>query len=83
MISFINITLSIQLDNERTFYHVPNEVMVKMIISAELCGYCGACVAVCPQNILEMAGIEIIIGSGCENCNLCRAVCPMGAIDNE
>jgi ferredoxin len=54
-----------------------------MIISAELCGYCGACVAVCPQNILKMAGMEIIIGSRCENCNLCRVVCPMGAIDNE
>lgn len=54
-----------------------------MIISAEQCGYCGACVAVCPQNILELAEMKIIINPGCENCNLCMVVCPMGAINNE
>lgn len=54
-----------------------------MIISTEQCGYCGACAAVCPQNILELSGMEIIIHLGCENCNLCKVVCPMGAIDDD
>ncbi len=54
-----------------------------MIISTEQCGYCGACAAVCPQNILELSGMEIIIHLGCENCNLCKVVCPMGAINDE
>ncbi|WP_321422446.1 4Fe-4S binding protein [uncultured Methanobacterium sp.] len=54
-----------------------------MKIEEEKCGYCGACVAVCTQNVLELSGMKLIIHSGCEDCNLCRVVCPMGAINNE
>jgi len=53
-----------------------------MKISEEECGYCGACVAVCTQNALELSGMRVIIHPGCENCNLCGVVCPMGAINN-
>jgi len=53
-----------------------------MRISEEQCGYCGACIAVCPQNVLELSGMKIITHSGCENCMLCRVVCPVGAINN-
>ncbi|AUB57283.1 ferredoxin [Methanobacterium sp. MZ-A1] len=51
-----------------------------MKISAEQCGCCGVCVAVCPHNILELSSMMIITHEGCENCNLCMVVCPLGAI---
>ncbi|HOI40717.1 MAG TPA: 4Fe-4S binding protein [Methanobacterium sp.] len=51
-----------------------------MIISAEKCGYCGACVAVCPQNILELWEMKITVNDGCEKCDFCLVVCPLGAI---
>jgi ferredoxin len=56
------------------------ELGVKMIISTEECGYCGACVSVCPHNILELSEMEIIAHEGCEECAFCMVVCPLGAI---
>jgi heterodisulfide reductase subunit A len=50
-----------------------------MIISAEECGYCGACVAVCPHGTLELEGMRII-QEECKNCTKCLIVCPVGAI---
>lgn len=43
------------------------------------CGYCGACVAVCPQQILELTENEVTKGIGCDECGNCTIVCPMGA----
>lgn len=57
-----------------------NEFGVKMIISAEQCGYCGACVAVCPPGILELSETNITSKEGCEECSFCMFVCPLGAI---
>jgi len=51
-----------------------------MIISAEKCGYCGACVAVCPKDILELYDMKITAYDGCEKCDFCLVVCPLGAI---
>jgi len=44
------------------------------------CGYCGACVAVCPNKILELTENQIIISRGCDNCGKCFMVCPLGAL---
>jgi ferredoxin len=41
---------------------------------------CGACVSVCPSNILELSEMKIIAREGCEECAFCRVVCPLGAI---
>lgn len=46
----------------------------------ERCGYCGACVSVCPKNILELKENEIDLNDGCEECGACAEVCPLGAI---
>ena len=49
----------------------------------EICGYCGACVAVCPHELLELTENEIIILEGCEDCGQCIMVCPLGALKQE
>ena len=49
----------------------------------ESCGYCGACVAVCSNKLLELTENEIIIREVCKNCGRCEKVCPLGALISE
>ena len=44
------------------------------------CGYCGACVVVCPSKLLELNENELILDDGCKNCERCIIVCPLGAL---
>jgi ferredoxin len=58
----------------------------------QLCVRCGQCVKVCPNNVLQPAGLELGFNglwtprvvpdwSGCEpSCNNCGQVCPTGAV---
>lgn len=48
------------------------------------CGYCGACVSVCPADASELVGTWIRIDE--EKCNLCKVcvnICPVGALELE
>jgi ferredoxin len=58
-------------------------VCVNMKIITDQCGYCGACVAVCPQNILILFEGGVTMINGCENCGDCSLVCPLGALSPE
>ncbi len=49
----------------------------------ESCGYCGVCVAVCSNKLLELTENKIIINKGCKNCGKCKMVCPLGALISE
>jgi ferredoxin len=51
-----------------------------MKFNIEKCGYCGACVSVCPNNVLELTESEIIVADNCKNCGICSVVCPLGAL---
>ncbi len=51
-----------------------------MKYQSDNCGYCGACVAVCPHQILELTENEITISNGCDECGNCTIVCPLGAL---
>ena len=58
----------------------------------QLCVRCGQCIKVCPNNVLQPAGLEhgfnglwtpkvVADWSGCEpSCNNCGQVCPTGAV---
>ncbi len=51
-----------------------------MNIRRENCGYCGCCVGVCPESVLELEENSIQQHEGCIECGNCATVCPLGAI---
>ncbi|MBM3237400.1 4Fe-4S dicluster domain-containing protein [Candidatus Poribacteria bacterium] len=52
-----------------------------ILLNEELCCYCGSCVAVCPQNIIELIDTYLKIDhQKCINCTICVKGCPMGAL---
>lgn len=54
-----------------------------MKYNSENCGYCGACVSVCPNYALELTEHEILIDDNCVECGTCNVVCPLGALAME
>ncbi|HIE26903.1 TPA: 4Fe-4S dicluster domain-containing protein [Candidatus Poribacteria bacterium] len=52
-----------------------------ILINEEICCYCGSCVAVCPQNIIELIDTYLRIDQQkCINCGICVKGCPMGVL---
>jgi len=46
------------------------------------CGYCGACVGVCPAAALELVETWIEVSSDdCTGCGRCTRICPLGALE--
>lgn len=45
------------------------------------CGYCGACVSICPMDALDLVETYIEVDDKYSNCGICTKVCPMGALD--
>jgi ferredoxin len=50
-------------------------------IRREVCGYCGACVSVCPEGALELVDAYLTVGDGCRDCGICARICPLGALE--
>ena len=48
--------------------------------SRNICVNCGACVAVCPVNCLELGNYELECSNACIDCKVCERMCPVGAI---
>ena len=45
------------------------------------CGYCGACVGVCPKGALELIETWIELDDSCTSCGVCAKICPVGALE--
>jgi ferredoxin len=55
-----------------------------MKFDIEKCGYCGACVGVCPNSSLELTESKIIVKADkCNDCGRCTIICPLGAFELE
>lgn len=52
-----------------------------LTIHRDICGYCGACVSICPEDALELIDTYLTAGDSCRNCGLCARVCPVGALE--
>jgi len=49
-------------------------------VDAAACTGCGACVAVCPMQVIELRGDVAQVLEGCSGCEACRDWCPQGAL---
>lgn len=52
-----------------------------VIVDRFKCGYCGACVSVCPTGALELMETWIEVYGSCNNCRICVKICPVGALE--
>jgi len=50
-------------------------------VNRNKCGYCGACVSVCPPGALELIETWIEVDDTCNNCGICTKICPVGALE--
>ncbi|SDF87112.1 4Fe-4S dicluster domain-containing protein [Methanolobus vulcani] len=55
--------------------------MVTINVNKFKCGYCGACVSVCPAGALELVETWIEVNESCTSCGICAKICPVGAIE--
>jgi len=50
-------------------------------VNAEKCTGCGACVEVCPVDVITLKdGIAVVDEDNCTECGLCESECPAEAI---
>ena len=53
-----------------------------ILINKNLCDLCGSCVAVCPQNCMEIIHYNLAIDDEkCIDCKNCITVCPVRALE--
>lgn len=51
-------------------------------ILPDTCDLCGACIAVCPPNVINIVHDKLFIDfEGCTYCSLCIDICPVRAIE--
>jgi ferredoxin len=58
----------------------------KILILADqyVCDHCGVCVAVCPENCIDLEAHRIDIDDNlCTRCGFCVVVCPVEALKKE
>lgn len=56
--------------------------MIPMLkIHRDVCGYCGACVSVCPEGALELIDAYLTVDESCRTCGICVKACPLGALE--
>lgn len=63
-------------------YFVMIKVFRMLVIKREVCGYCGACVSVCPEGALELVDAYLTVDpETCIECGICSKICPLGALE--
>jgi ferredoxin len=53
-----------------------------IVVHEERCAYCGACVAVCPSNVVSLLDVTLRFDDeACTGCLRCIVICPLGALE--
>jgi ferredoxin len=60
---------------------MPKIMITMLTIKREICGYCGACVSVCPEGALELVDAYLTVDAHCTECRICTRACPLGALE--
>jgi ferredoxin len=56
--------------------------MIRILIKQNHCDFCGTCVAVCPQDAIELDEAQwILLPDRCTACGRCVHVCPLDALE--
>ncbi len=54
----------------------------KLIHYQNRCDFCGVCVAVCPQDAIDLAEASLtVLAERCTLCGLCVQACPVRALE--
>ncbi|MBN1480391.1 ferredoxin [candidate division KSB1 bacterium] len=53
----------------------------KIAYNRAVCDFCGACVAVCPHDSIELFEADLCITASCTLCKNCVYVCPVRALE--
>jgi len=54
---------------------------MNVVVNRDKCGYCGACVGVCPNGAIELDETIIQVNpQECTYCGICAKICPVGAL---
>ena len=64
-------------------HHVMGRVLDHVFeVNEDKCFGCGACIALCPVNVLDLVDRMIIVNEEkCTHCELCIPSCPVSALD--
>ena len=75
----INISSKCCLLQHNVMGRVPEHVFE---VNEDKCFGCGACIALCPVNVLDLVDRMIIVDEeNCTHCELCIPSCPVSALD--
>jgi len=87
IISFLNLPISfvthISSKCSSLQHHVMGRVPDHVFeVDEDKCFGCGACIALCPVNVLDLVDRMIIVNEEkCTHCELCIPSCPVSALD--
>lgn len=65
---------------------MPDMIYLKDVVTlnynSEKCNGCGACLSVCPRQVLQRSNGKVLIGQrdACIECGACQRNCPQGAV---
>ncbi|RMG83156.1 MAG: 4Fe-4S dicluster domain-containing protein [Chloroflexi bacterium] len=66
---------------ERNGKKPPRERSYNIAVDRDTCGICGACVPVCPPDVITLHDNMLEVdNSGCTECMKCVKVCPVSAL---
>lgn len=57
--------------------------LIVEVIRTGVCTFCGACVAVCPEGVLELESAAPTIRGKCTVCQICYLSCPQASLDTQ